>query len=278
MGLVLAVLFVTAPSAEAAGFHFFKVEGLATVASAGDYAGGVGLSPFSDLFHGWVTFGDPAGDGRIVREGWIESRRLGPVLGVVPPDFEDMVPHRANAWIVPWSTWRAGGNADQRRSFELAFAQHAIVNGLAFAGADPRRAFVGPDLGVGLEGTWWRGWKDVDGANVMTGKLTGQAGLAAGVTVRDTWYAQARSTARIDLFGAHQTQWLTAGDMGIFLDRVGVPFGVEVRGELELGDDNVHARDEARWSALAMVYWKLTPPFQTRIEEAVEREAMPMAR
>ena len=266
-------VFLSAGSASAAGFHFFKVEAVAATNDVGAVAGGRGFSTFSELVHLWAVAGDPALEGPFVREAWLESRSVGPVIGVVPPTFVDLVRPYGNALLVPWGSFVVGGEAATRTSFTTSWAQHLILNIPGYFQADPRRVYAGPTVGIGLNGTWWRDWKDVPDNPAMTGKLTGQAGLALGGTVRDTWYAQARATGRLDLFGDHQRELVVMGITGVSLDRVGVPFGVEITGELDQGDDNVHAAPATTWKAHGAFYWKLTPPYQTRLEEAVEREA-----
>lgn len=265
-------LAVSQPAA-AAGFHFFKVEAIGGVNSAGEAGAGLGFSTFSDLLHLWATVADPALDGPIVREAWLESRTAGPVIGVVPPAFGDLVRPYDNSLLVPWGSFTLGGEAATHTAFTTSWAQHLVLNLPGLAHADPRRLYAGPSVGLGLNGTWWHDWKDLPDNPVMTGKLTGQGGFVAGATLRDTVYAQARATGRLDLFNDHQRELVVMGVTGLSLERVGVPFGVEVTGELDLGNDNVHASDATTWKTHALLYWKLTPPFQTRLEEAVEREA-----
>jgi hypothetical protein len=271
---MLAALLAILP-ASAAGFHFLKAEAIGGVGGGADGAAqaevGVGASIVSDVVAGWITFGDPAADGHLVRAWRIESSFYGPVLGIVPRSFRGLAPPPARDWLFPWTYGSLGGDTAARTLVAAKVAGHYLLDVPGVWAIDPRRAYVGPSAGLGLAGTWWDGWRDETSTVVMTGKITGEGGLAAGVTVRDTWYAQARAVASIDLFGIHQTRLDVAAVTGVFLDRVGLPLGVELRGELDRGNDTVTTLPETHWSARAALYYKLVPPYQTRIEEGIER-------
>jgi hypothetical protein len=257
-------LLVLLPTAHAAGYHFVRADALAG-ATNGAFEAGVGASLLSDALAGWITFGDPASDRQLVRAWRIESAWNGPVLGVVPRDFRGLVPQYEVPFAVPWVTAHVGGDAAAGTRMHGGLSGHYLLNVPGFFELDPRRAYVGPSAGVGVEGVWWLPDRVPD-AGPATGAATAQAGLLAGVTVRDTWYAQARAVGRVNLFGAHDTSLELVGVTGFFLDRVGAPFGVELRGEYEPASGGA----SARWAARASLYWKLTPPYQTRIEEELE--------
>ncbi|MDP2312553.1 MAG: hypothetical protein Q8P41_06575 [Pseudomonadota bacterium] len=257
-------------TASAAGFHFVRAEVIGGVTGQVP-EGGVGASFISDALHGWATFGDPAVDRHLVRAWRVGSSFLGPVLGVVPPTFRGMVPRNDVPFALPWVQAHLGGEAAAGKLVEADVSGHYVLNVPGFWDVDPRRAYVGPSAGLGLNGTWWEGWRGDESGVVMTGKATGEAGFLAGVTLRDTWYAQGRAVVSLDLFGAHQSNLGVAATTGVFLDRVGIPVGVEVRGELDRGNDTVTTEPATRWAARLALFWKLTPPFQTKIEEDLER-------
>lgn len=267
---MLTLLLLLSGPARADGFHFLKVEALGGVDDGGTWEGGVGAGTFSDALHLWGSFGDPAADGRVLRELWFDSRVQGPTLGVVPEAFLDIVPVYPRPWLFRWAGGRLGTDAHAGKTFEAEVWRYQVLNGLGFTPADPHRAYLGPALGLGLEATWWEGWRGGE-APVMTGKLSGRGGVVAGATARDTVYAQARLVGQVDLFGRHQAGWVVGGSAGVFLQRVGVPVGVELSAEREAGNDNVSAAPDASWEARASVYWKLAPPYQTRLEERVQR-------
>jgi hypothetical protein len=264
------MLLALLATAHAAGFHLVRAELIGGV-TAGVPEGGVGASLVSDLANGWVTFGDPAADGHLVRAWRLDSSFHGPVLGVVPPAFRGMVRPHDVRFALPWLHAHVGGDVASGKLVETDVSGHYLFNVPGLWEVDPRRAYVGPSAGLGLNGTWWEGWRDAPEGVVMTGKVTGEAGVLAGVTVRDTWYAQGRAVASVDLFGVHQANLGVAAKTGVFLDRVGVPVGVELRGELDRGNDTVTTLPTTRWAVRLGVLWKLTPPFQTRIEEDLER-------
>lgn len=262
------MLLALIATASAAGYHFLKAEALYGVRPDTPQAG-VGLSLVSDALAGWVTFGDPA-DGPLLRTWRLEGQSRGPVIGHVPPAFDPFVATPRVAWLLPWTPLRLGGDAEAGKDFEVDLSAHTLLNVPGFAGVDPRRAYLGPSLGLGVNGTWWDDWRG-EGADVATGKLTAEAGFGGGVTLRDTVYAQARALGHVDLFGVHQVNLGVAGTTGVYLDRVGLPLGVELRGELDAGNDNAALTPDTEWAVLTSVYWKLAPEYQTKIEEGVER-------
>ncbi len=266
----MLALLALLPTADAAGFHFLRADVIGGV-TAGVPEGGVGASAVSDALAGWITFGSPRLDGHVVRAWRFESSFHGPVIGVVPRAFRGLVDPYDVPFAVPWVQGHLGGDAAAGKLVEADVSGHYVLNVPGFWQVDPRIVYVGPSAGLGLNGTWWQGWRDQPEGVVMTGKVTGEAGLLAGVTVRDTWYAQARAVASLDLFGVHQSNLGVAGVTGVFLDRVGLPIGFEVRAQLDRGDDTASTRAETRWSMRASLFWKLTPPYQTRIEEDIER-------
>lgn len=86
MAALLLGLFHAVTTAEAAGFHFGRAEALVGWADGDDWSAGLGARLFSDAHQARITFGDPA-TGPLVREAWLQSRPLGPVIGVVRPGF-----------------------------------------------------------------------------------------------------------------------------------------------------------------------------------------------
>lgn len=265
------MLLALLASAYAAGFHYLKAEAIVGVTDEATPEGGVGFSLVSDALSGRITFGAPRAGGHVVR-GWsLEGETLGPVIGYVPPTFRGLVPDTSVRALLPWTPFRVGGDAGTGKAFEADLATHALFNVPGLWGVDPRHAYVGPSLGLGLNGTWWDGWRGED-APVMTGKLTAETALGGGVTVRDTWYAQGRALAHMDLFGTHQGGLGVSGATGVFLDRAGLPLGLEVRGDVTTGNDTVTTGAETDWGVFTSVYWKLSPEYQTRIEEQVERK------
>ncbi|MFZ5481484.1 MAG: hypothetical protein ACOZNI_32280 [Myxococcota bacterium] len=257
-------------AAVAAGFHFLKAEGIYGVGEGGVPEAGAGVSLMSDSFGAWATFGSPGADGGVLRAWRLEGQPLGPVIGYVPPAFRGMVAQAANPRAIPWMPVRIGGDAAARKDLEIDVGTHWLVNAPGFWEIDPRHAYLGPSVGIGANATWWDGWRGGD-APVMTGKLKAEAGFGGGLTLRDTWYAQGRARAWVDLFGGHQGGVSGAAATGVYLHRVGLPLGLELRGEIERGDDNVLAAPDTSWSLRAAVFWRLAPEYQTRIEEDIER-------
>lgn len=269
---MLPALLALVLPAKAAGFHFLRAEAIAG-ASDGVPEGGVGASAISDALAGWITFGSPATDGHIVRAWRVSSSDLGPVIGVVPPLFRGLVRPHALPFALPWLHAHVGGDAATGKLVEADVSAHTLLNVPGFWGGDPRRAYLGPSAGLGLNGTWWEDWRATSAPGVvMTGKITGEGGLLGGVTLRDTWYAQGRAVAGVDLFGEHAWNVGVGAVTGVFLDRVGVPAGLEVRGQVDIGDDTASGAVEPAWSVRGALFWKLTPPFQTRIEQELEKK------
>lgn len=262
--------------AHAAGFHYIKTSAIGATDTAGEVQAGLGVSFVSDALSAWATAGDPR-TGPLVRTWRLEGQPLGPVIGYVPPAFRGVVAPVRVPWAVPWTSFRVGGDDLARKDLEVDLATHRVLNVPGAFGVDPRHAYVGPSLGLGLNGTWWDGWRGGD-TPVMTGKVTAQGGFGAGVTLRDAWYAQGRVVARLDLFGEHQTSVGAAATTGVSLERLGVPVGVELRGQVERGDDTWTAAPTTSWTGSTSVSWKLAPPFQTRIEERVEQAQREQAR
>lgn len=274
------LLALLATVAHAAGYHYVKASASGGVAPADASAvipeGALGLSLVSDALAGRVTFGDPA-HGPLVRAWRVEGEALGPVIGYVPPAFRGVVAPDRVPWALPWTSFRVGGDVDTRRDLELDAAAHTVLNLPGALGVDPRHTYVGPSVGIGINATWWDGWRGGT-APVATGMVTAEAGLTGGVTLRDTWYAQGRAVAHMDLFGRHQVNLGVAAASGISLHRLGVPVGLEVRAELDRGDDNWTLAPRTHWRAWTTVSWMLAPEFQTRIEERIERAQVEQAR
>lgn len=271
--MILALLVA---DAAAAGFHYVKASAIGATDVEGGLQGGLGVSFVSDALSAWATAGDPR-TGPLVRAWRLEGQPLGPVLGYVPPAFRGVVTPARVPWALPWTSFRVGGDVPAHKDLELDVATHRLLNVPGALGVDPRHAYVGPSLGLGLNGTWWDGWRGGE-APVMTGKVTAEGGFGAGFTLRDAWYAQGRVVAWLDLFGRHQASVGAVAATGVSLERLGVPVGLELRGQVERGDDTWTATPSTTWGASAWVSWKLAPPFQTRIEERVEQAQREQAR
>jgi hypothetical protein len=177
------------------------------------------------------------------------------------------------AWLVPMSWSRMGGDALARKRFTWDPSQHLMWSLPGMFKVPARRFYLGPTAGLGLNLTWWERWKDEADETVCTGKLTGEAGAALGLHWRETLYAQGRGTFHYDLFGIHQRGLNAAAVAGVFLGKVGRPVGLEIKGELEQGNDTVTTREERTWTLRAAVYVKSQLDEEVlRGEEAEDQE------
>lgn len=259
---MLSGMLLLCAGAHAAGFHFLKGEAIVGVDATGGVEAGVGASMVSDAARAWMTFGDaPVG---VVKAWRIEARPEGPVIGWVPRDFRALYPAYPRPWLFRWTSARLGGDADLRQTAAGELTVNGLLNLPGFADVDPRHAYAGPSLAVGAHATAWRGAE-------ATGSLTASAGLAAGITLRDTWYAQARGEGRVDLFGTHALDVGGSAITGLYFARAGLPVGIEVTGELHHGADRFDARPGTDWTLRGALYFKRTPQFQTPTEERIEQ-------
>lgn len=267
---LLAALGLGLPTpAAAAGFHLFRLEAQGGFTDQADWSAGVGARFFSDALHARVALGDPA-TGPLLREAWLESRALGPVIGVVRPELADLVRERRVPWLLPWTAAALGGEAATRRRLVVDVSHHRVLNLAAFADVDSHAAWVGPSVGLGAESTWWVDYAG-SGRDPLRASLTAEAGFGGGLTLRDTWYLQAAAVTQVGLFGEHAWEARARGATGLSFERLGAPVGLELGGEVHHGDHNVTAEVRTTTSGRVSVWWQLAPPYQTRIEERVEQ-------
>ena len=259
MGFVLSMVI---PSASAAGFHYLRVAAIAGTNSEAAPEAGVGVSTWSDSAEAWVTFGGkPGAPG--VRSWRVQTGAFGPEMGLVPPAFEATSPPSTRPWLVTWAPTRLGGDPGRGVAVEVDQAAYAAINLPGSFGVDPRRALFGPVLGVAATATWWT-------APTPYAVITRDVGAVAGLTLRDTIYAQAIGLARFGMF-ADEPPVLRGGAVaGVYLGRPLAPIGLEVRGDVEHGRVDASSARETRWSARASLYWRFAPEHRTRIEERVQ--------
>lgn len=269
---LLLGLFLAVTTAEAAGFHFGRAEALVGWADGDDWSAGLGARLFSDAHQARITFGDPA-TGPLVREAWLQSRPLGPVIGVVRPGFADIVRPWGRPWLLPWTPVALGGEAATQRRLTADLAHLRVFNLAALGGVDPRIAWAGPAVGVGVHATWWsapdeRWW----GAGVG-----GRAGFGGGVTIRDSWYAEGHTLALFDAFGTPAWGLRAAGATGVCFERLGLPLGMELAAEVDHGVRNATGELATTPRARLSLWGQLAPPYRTRIEDRVEAATAPPA-
>lgn len=264
VALLLGLLHAVT-TAQAAGFHFGRAEALVGWADGDDWSVGLGARLFSDAHQARIAFGDPA-TGPLVREAWLRSRPLGPVIGVVRPDFAEIVRPWRLPWLLPWTPVAIGGEAATRRRFTAELSHLRVLNLAALGGVDPRTAWLGPAVGVGGHVTGWsapdRGWWGA-GAG-------GRAGLGGGLTLRDSWYAEGHALARFDAFGTPAWGLRAAGATGVCFERLGLPLGIELAAEVDHGVHNATGALTTTPRARLSVWGQLAPPYRTRIEDRVE--------
>jgi len=273
-----------AAPAHAAGYHLLEVDAIYGAAEpTGGQAtsrltesppeAGFGLYPISDQFGFWITFGDPDesgdGHGHRVKEWWIDGSWYGYPLGAPPPRIE-ADPDLETPFIVPMTWGRMGTDHTTRRSFVFDESYHLMLSLPGFWEVQPRQFHFGPTVGAGVNLTWWDRWKDTADTVVNTGKITGEAGWALGATWHDALFGQARATFHYDLFGIHQTNLGVAGVVGFFLGRLGKPFGFEVKGELDRGNDTVTTDLATSWCLRGVLFFRAPIPVRTETPELDE--------
>lgn len=245
-------------TAQAAGFHYLKAGGLYGTANDQDLEAGFEVSLYSDGIGYWMTFGDPEVDGHRVKEWWIESHHYGPQLGEEPlamslGDEEDE--RTLPLWLEGFGFFRLGTDHTTRRNFVVDGSRHLALNAPGFFDVPASRFHFGPTAGLGWNLTWWDNWKGKTDYVINTGKVTAEAGVVAGAFFWDTVFAQTRVTGHYDLFGIHQTQLKAAAIAGVYFNKVGLPLGLEVKGEYDRGNDTVTTKLQQWWAArIALVY------------------------
>ncbi|MFH1467787.1 MAG: hypothetical protein ABIO70_25600 [Pseudomonadota bacterium] len=264
--LAAALLCGAGPAtARAAGFHLAKADLLGGISESGQIEAGLGLSLYSEELAGWVTFGDPAFDGgHRVKEWWFESRVRGPVMGTLPLSMETLgfeEPERVGraSLFMPVRAWRLGADHTTGRWLDWRWSGHGLLNTAAAWSADPRSLLFGPSLGLGVNLTWWQGWRGNDEKLINTGKLTLEGGWIAGFVLHDLFYTQVRLVARYDAFGVHQAELGVLGLTGLSLEQKGLPLGLELSGHLSHGDDTVSLRTATSWTVRIGLCYRLMP-------------------
>jgi hypothetical protein len=272
-------------SAQAAGYRLFEAGGLygtgsPSIVEPSVYTGldegdhpleaGFETSVFSDALVYWMTFGDPSLDGHRVKEAWLESHHYGPQLGKAPLTTEDAT-HNLPPWLQGIGWFRLGADHTARKSFEIDASRHFMLTIPGFWDVPSERIHFGPTVGLGWNLTWWENWKDRTDKIVNTGKITAEIGWVLGAFGWDTVFVQGRATYHYDLFGIHQTQLKVAAITGLYLDRLDIPLGLEIEGELDHGNDTVTTELLEWWAArVALVYHVLPKPRDPSVEEMLE--------
>jgi len=265
LAAVLGMATVGSSRAQAAGFYLLEADLKAGVSEGPLAEGGLGLSLYSDELAAWVTIGDSAQTGgRRVKEWWLESRSLGPVMGALPPSMqaagftEEERVGRENLWI-PFRTWAFGADYTTGRWLQWDYSHHLLCNLASFTRASHRSLLFGPTLGLGVRLDWWEGWRGNDTQLINTGKVTVEGGWIAGVCLGDLSYAQARLLTWLDVFGDHQHQLRFAGVLGLTGIERDVPLGLELQWELERGDDTVDIQPWATHTVMLAATWRMMP-------------------
>ena len=264
---VCAGLLSTGP-AKASGYYLLEADLRAGVTEGPEAEGGLGLSLYSDELAAWVTIGDAsATGGRRIKEWWLDSRTLGPVMGSLPAameaaGFDEPVRvGKENLWI-PFRSWSFGADYTTGRWLEWDASHHVLINLATLTRVSHRSLLFGPTVGVGANLSWWEGWRGNDTRLINTGKITAEAGWIAGVCLGDISYAQARLLTWVDAFGLHQRQLRFAGVIGFSTIERGFPLGLELQWELERGDDTVDLQPHAATTIMLAATWRLMPSSQ----------------
>jgi hypothetical protein len=207
-----------------------------------------------------------------VKEAWLESHHYGPQLGRSPllsPIEEES--RKLPLWLQGIGWFRIGADHTVRKTFELDASRHFMLTLPGFWDIPSERFHFGPTAGLGWNATWWDNWKDRSDKTVATGKIRAEVGWVLGALGWDTVFVQGRTTLHYDLFGIHQTQLELAAITGFYLDRVHIPLGIQLSGELERGNDTVTTELLQWWSArVALVYHKVPRAREPSIEEMLE--------
>lgn len=257
---------LTAAPAEAAGYDLFKLEGRYGSSEQGAIEAGFGLFVVSDQLGFWLTLGekDAGGRGRgsLLKEWWLEGSWFGYQLGIPPVDELKLDKKRIvrPTLLFPYGWARFGQDRTTGRLLAFEGSQHLAMSIPGAWDKDARLVHFGPTAGFGLHLGWWDQWRDISPTTVATGKVTAEAGWIAGASWREILYGQARFTGRYDLFGVHQTAAGLAGVAGFFLGPLGEPLGLELKGELDVGNDNVHLANEQTWRVQVVLYIKADTP------------------
>jgi hypothetical protein len=274
-------------SAHAAGYRLFEAGGLygtgsPSIVPPSEYTSlgegdqpveaGFAASIFSDALVYWMTFGDRSTDGHRVKEAWLESHHYGPQLGVSPlVSLEEDDSRKLPLWLDGVGWFRIGADHTVRKTFEVDASRHFVLTLPGFWDIPSERFHFGPTAGLGWNATWWENWKDRSDKTVATGKITAEVGWVLGAFGWDTVFVQGRTTLHYDLFGIHQTQLKLAAITGLYLDRVGVPLGIQFSGELDRGNDTVTTELLEWWSArVGLVYHMVPRAREPSLEEMLE--------
>ena len=271
----LGLVAVLPGVADASGYYLLEADLRAGAVEGPLAEGGLGVALYADELTAVGTIGDAAETGgRRAKEWWIESRSLGPLMGTLPPAMqaagfdEEVRAGRKNLWI-PFRSWAFGSDYTTGRWLEWDASHHLLANLASLTRVSHRSLLFGPTIGVGLNLSWWEGWRGNDERLINTGKITAEAGWIAGVCLADTVYTQARLLTWIDAFGIHQRQLRFAGVAGFTGAELGVPLGLELHWELERGDDSVDTLPRAHHTVMVAATWRLMPKASTVDSQAV---------
>ncbi len=233
-----AGLLLAGPPARAAGYRLVRTGVLAGPGEAEGDRVGFELSPVSD----GLVLGAEIDAGGSVRRWGLDSARFGPVLGLPPSEVDDGGGGRD--WWTAWARGRVGGDADLGRRLDLEWARLGLLSIPGFWGADPRLFHFGPAVGPGLGVTWW---------------APGEVGWLLGADWRDRAWVQGHVLGRMDLFGEHRAGVAARGVAGLFFGRR-LPLGLELRGEVDRGEDRFTGEATRNWSARAVLFYQATFP------------------
>ncbi len=262
----LAALLLAPAAAQGSGYYLFEADLRAGSVEGAQWEGGLGLSLYSDELEALATIGDPdLGGGRRVKEWWLASRRLGPIMGNLPATMraagfaEEIRLGKQQLWI-PFRSWSFGSDYTAGQWLEWDASHHLLVNLAALTRINHSSLLFGPTLGAGVNLSWWEGWRGNDDQLIATGKITAEAGWIAGICLADVGYTQARLLGWVDAFGIHQRQLRFVGVLGVSGVELGLPLGLELHWEFERGDDTVDTLPAASHSLMLAATWRLMPP------------------
>jgi len=248
----------------AAGYQALKAETLVGNLHEPNPNAGFGLTLLSDDLSYWMSFGDPSEAGHRVHQWWLEGRWFGPKVGFPPSDLVAIDPDmgRRVGTFFPHFWWRAGRDSTEGQAFVLDVSEHAVFSLPGLWGIDGRALYFGPTAGIGLNLTWWDGWRGNNTHIINTGKITAEAGWVLGASWRETLYGQGRATVHYDLFGLHQTNLNIVGTCGVFWGAFDRPISVEVEGEFNYGNDNIDIAVKSNWALRFIVSFRFgwVPP------------------
>jgi hypothetical protein len=269
------MLALISRDAVASGYYLLEGDLRAGVVEGVQIEGGLGLSLYSDELEALVTVGDTGlSGGRRVKEWWLASRRLGPVMGNLPPamraaGFEEEIRVGKQQLWIPFRSWSFGSDFTTGHWLEWDMSHHLLVNLASLTRINHSSLLFGPTVGAGVNLSWWEGWRGNDEQLINTGKITAEAGWVAGICLGDVGYTQARLLTWIDAFGLHQRQLRFAGVAGFSGVELGFPLGLELQWEIERGDDTVDALPGRTHTVMAGVTWRLMPASATERRDGI---------